>query len=175
MLPNVTTISGTVEDAAAAAVAGRDGGDRRHDVQHVHQLDGDFTFTNAAGFGSGTVVASQLGTGRMRRSGDITPTSPLEAPSHSATSHWPRANVTVVFTLNTAGSVTFGGTTTPTTGTPPTATFTDAILENATGRGARVLGVGERIRDARPGRSRSVRPPATRSLSIAQPVTLVAS
>ncbi|MGH2473764.1 MAG: hypothetical protein ACRDIL_00750, partial [Candidatus Limnocylindrales bacterium] len=135
MLPNITTITGTVGDpdgtGPSLGVAGVNvvlGG-----ASATTDANGAYTLTNAAGFASGTIVASKLLTGRGTAAVTISASSPAGTSLAVANIPLTPRNVTVTFTLNTAGSVTFDGTTTPTTGSPQTAVFTNAILETATG------------------------------------------
>ena len=174
MRPIVTTISGTVVDSGGAAVEGATVLIEGTAVSTPTDAAGAFSLTNSAGFASLNLVASKLGTGRGPAAVTITSTSPTGNTFAVGDITLNPRNVTVVFTLNTAGSVTFDGTTLPATGTPATATFTDAVLENATGAALEYSASASGFLTLTGSISISAAT-GDAALSIAQPVTLVAS
>ena len=133
MRPNVTTINGTVEDTGGAAVAAATVLIEGTAISVPSDASGNFAFTNAAGFGTVNIVASKVGVGRNSVPATITSTLPTGNTLALGVITLNPRDVTVVFTLSTAGTVTFDGQTLPASGTATTITFTNAILENATG------------------------------------------
>ena len=173
MRPNVTTISGKIIDGTGAAVDAATVVIEGTATTTSTNTTGDFSFTNAAGFGSLNIVASKLGVGRNTAPVTITPTSPTGNTAALGNITLNPRNVTVVFTLTTAGTVTFDGQTLPASGTATTITFTNAILENATG-GALAYTASATGFFPVTGSISITGATGDASLSVAQPVPLVA-